>query len=185
MAKKVKVKPIKPSPMRGKKGRFIAKAKVTGKASMKTFFDVIRDSPLEIARSEVKELAEAAADAIRRGIAYQNIPPMGGRKFGLSRRFDQPLHPFTVEQKEKNNQDSRTLIATGFYVNHIGVVEQKKGKGWSYRVGLTAKQHPSGIPLAKLVVSWSTVRGSKSPRRCDGTSCPLRNRPRSSSRRSH
>ena len=144
--KKIKVKRVKISPLRGAKGRFVSKAQVKGKAKIKNFFDIVSSSAFEIARNELKGVAEATADEIRRRIAYQTVKPMGGKKFGLSRRFDQPLHPFTVRGKE----DARTMISTGFYVNHIGVIEEKKGKGYTYRVGFTAPNHPSGISMNKL-----------------------------------
>jgi hypothetical protein len=148
--KAVKFKPSQKMPHRGAGGRFVAKAKLTGTSKIKTFFDTIEDSAFEIAKKEVRGVATAAADDIRRGVIYQTVPPMGGKIFDRSRRFDTPLHPFTVKEKARKRRDPRNLISTGFYVEHIGVMEEKKGKGYTYRVGYTTEEHPSGIAMGKL-----------------------------------
>jgi hypothetical protein len=149
--KPAKFKPSRSMPRRGEGGRFVSQAHVSGKSQIKRFFDVIKDSAFEIAKKEVREVARIAADDVKRGIMYQTVPPMGGKTFDRSRRFDTPLHPFTVKEKAKKGLDSRNLIATGYYVEHIGVQEEKKGKkGYTYRVGFTSKKHPSGITMNKL-----------------------------------
>lgn len=148
--KAVTVKPVKIHPTRGAGGKFVSKATLTGKSKIKKFFDVLQSSVVEVGRSEVRSIAEKAAEGIRQSIKGQNVTPMGGRRFGKSRRFDQPLNEFTLKRKLKEGQDERILIATGFYVNHIGVVEIKKGKGYTYRVGFTATMHPGGLPMNVL-----------------------------------
>jgi hypothetical protein len=150
--KPAKIKPARgiPQAMRGARGRFVGKAEVQGKAKMKRFFAVVRESAMTIARRELRGIAEAAVEELRERIAAQDVPGMGGRAFGKPRVFSNPLHPFTLKEKQRKGQDSRRLIATGAYVNSISVVEQKKGKGWTYKVGFDRERHPGGLPMETL-----------------------------------
>lgn len=149
--KKAKIKPVRVSrPARGVAGKFKAKASIHGTAKIKQFFDVLKGSTLEVVRRELRGVAEAAREEVVERIEGQKMPGMGGSKFGRPRTFKTPLHPFTLSEKARLSQDPRILIATGFYANHIDVVEEKFGKGYSYRVGFSEKMHPSGIPLEKL-----------------------------------
>ena len=150
--KKAKIKPVRIStPPRGAVGRFKAKHEIKGKANIKKFFSVLGNSLMEVARKELKGVAEAAREELVERIEGQKVPGMGGRRFGLPRKFSNPLHPFTLKEKKKKGHDPRTLIASGFYVNSIKVVEQKKGKGWTYFLGFEPNlKHPGGLPLEKL-----------------------------------
>ena len=149
--KKAKIKPVRIArPPRGAGGRFVTKTQVKGTADIKRFFAVLKESAFEVARKEVRGIAEAAREELVERIEKQNVPNMGGTRFGKPRRFSTPLHPFTLRQKEKKGQDPRTLIATGAYVNAIGVIETKKGKGYTYSVGLTEETHPGGLPMEQL-----------------------------------
>lgn len=150
--KKAKIKPVRMSrPPRGERGKFKSKNEIKGTANIKKFFSTLHASVLDVARKEVRGVAEAAREELVERIAGQKIPGMGGRRFGLPRKFSNPLHPFTLKEKEVKGHDPRTLIATGFYVNSIKVVEQKKGKGWTYYLGFEPNaQHPGGLPLHVL-----------------------------------
>ena len=149
--KRAKVKPVRAAKApRGKGGRFKTKASVRGKADIKQFFQIIDDSAFEIARRELLGIATATAREIQARILNQNMPGMGGRAHGRTRNFNTPLHPFTLEQKELKGYDKRTLIARGDYVNNIGVVEIKKGKGYTYRVGFRKNIKIGDLPIDVL-----------------------------------
>lgn len=150
--KKAKIKPVKiKTPPRGAAGKFKSKNRIKGTANINRFFSVLQDSALEVARKELKGVAQEARDELVERIAGQKVPGMGGRRFGLPRKFSNPLHPFTLKEKEAKGHDPRTLIATGFYVNSIKVVERKVGKGWTYYVGFEPNaMHPGGLPLHVL-----------------------------------
>jgi len=118
---------------------------------IRKMFAMLRESLLATSRETVKGIAEAAADDIRSRIEQQNVKGMGGLAFGRPRTFSTPLNPFTLREKAEKGQDSRTLIATGAYLNSIGAVKvTDTKKKITYRVGYKQTMHPGGLPMSVL-----------------------------------
>lgn len=158
-AQQVTIKPVKIRPPRGKAGRFVSKAIITGTRKISRFFPTLKDNALTLARREVRGVMEAGVEEVKARVQGQNVERMGGTKFGQPRRFDTPLHPFTVKEKDRKGLDDRTMIGSGAYLDSIVIIEEKKGRGWTYRIGFDPAVHPNGVPME--VISRAQEYGSR------------------------
>jgi hypothetical protein len=151
--KRVKVEKVRLShPARGKGGRFVSSSRLRGTEQFKTTLDTMREQGFEVARKHIRRVAELFREELVERIQNQNVMRMGGAAHGRPRRFDTPLHPFTLYEKREKGQDLRTMIASGEYLNSIQVLETRVGKGrYTYTVGIPADaQHSSGIAMRRL-----------------------------------
>lgn len=151
--KRVKVKKVRLAhPPRGKGGRFISNSRLRGTEQFEASLETMRGQGFEVARKHIRRIAELFREEIVERIQNQNVMNMGGVAHGRPRRFDTPLHPFTLKEKREKGQDLRTMIASGEYINSIQVLETRVGKGrYTYTVGIAADaQHSSGIMMQRL-----------------------------------
>lgn len=104
------------------------------------FVTVFRQSALRGSALELRRWAEEFAQALKSVIRKQ--------------LFDwKPLSPEYAKYKERKGLDPRILVATGDYVDAIGVHrEETRTKGVIYRVGFApgAIHEPSGLPYNRL-----------------------------------
>lgn len=97
-----------------------------GIKSYQRFLTVLEDSPVFIAADYLEEIAQDMADDVVKYIEKQpHYWPV------LKERYR--------EWKLRNELDERMLIATGDYIDSIGIQQIKRGKGVQIRVGVPNK----------------------------------------------
>lgn len=110
-----------------------------GTARIKNFLTHLPDTLVEVNRRYVEDIAQTLADEVKRRLKRQLYSHV-------------PLSPDYQAWKSEKGLDSRILICTRRYLNHIGVQEIKFPRGYGYRAGVPENvTEKDGTPLSIIM----------------------------------
>lgn len=110
----------------------------------------------EIVDEEVTQFAEDERDSFVSQVEAQNFP-----SFNVT-----PLNPVYLARKLKLKLDSRVMMRTGYYINHVKVFHRRTGKRSKvihvgfHRRALARDEHGQRTPFLLYKLAWVQERGS-------------------------